>query len=99
MAFKIRWNSTERAAFLKRWLEFREKYGISQRRFAAMVGITQREVVRIEKGRVEPRETSIATRPAETAAANADETATLHAMLENGRSLVNSQVPMFMAPV
>ena len=40
----------------------------------------------------DPREASRATSPADMAAANADDTATRHAMFENGRSLVNNHV-------
>ena len=41
--------------------------------------------------RLDPREMSNAVRPAESAAATAEETATRQAMLENGRILVKSQ--------
>ena len=57
--YKVRWTVQQRAAFCKRWLRFRARYGISQQVIAELLEISVATVNRIERGKFVPRDETV----------------------------------------
>ena len=57
--YKVRWTVQQQAAFYKRWLRFRARYGISQQTIADEIGISVATVNRIERGKFVPRDETV----------------------------------------
>jgi len=56
MVYKVRWTLDQQDRFIRRWLRFREKYGLTQEQMAQGLGIHVNTVNRIERGKFVPRE-------------------------------------------
>lgn len=57
--YRIRWTVEQRDKFRARWVAFREGAGMTQVVMAGLMGISPREVSRIERGSYVPRGTTV----------------------------------------
>ncbi len=54
MPYKIRWTLDQRDKFVRRWLRFRAKHGLTQQQLADAMGIHVATVHRVERGHFVP---------------------------------------------
>jgi transcriptional regulator with XRE-family HTH domain len=59
MVYKLRWTVGQRGRFIARWVKFREEQGLTQGQLAEAMGISVREVQRIERGAFVPRNVTV----------------------------------------
>lgn len=59
MVYHIKWTLEQRQNFIKRWLRFRAKYGLTQQQLADAMGIHVATVHRVERGRYVPNNDTV----------------------------------------
>ena len=59
MVYRIRWSLEQRDKFIRRWLRFREKYGLTQQQLAEAMGVHVNTVQRVERGRFVPNNDTV----------------------------------------
>ena len=59
MAYRISWTLEQREAFRKRWLKFRERYGLTQEAMAEAMGVHVNTVSRVERGKFVPQNETV----------------------------------------
>ena len=59
MAYVIRWTLEQRTKFVRRWLRFRAKYGLTQQTLAEAMGIHVNTVYRVERGKFVPNNDTV----------------------------------------
>jgi transcriptional regulator with XRE-family HTH domain len=59
MTYRIHWTLEQRQKFVRRWLAFRKKYGLTQQQLAEAMGIHVATVHRVERGRYVPNNDTV----------------------------------------
>ena len=59
MVYKVRWKREEQVRFAKRWLDFREEFGVTQKVMAEELGIHVNTCNRIERAKFVPRNETV----------------------------------------
>ncbi len=59
MVYVVRWTVKQRDQFVRRWLRFREKNGLTQLQMAEALAVSTRTVQRVERGKFVPREETV----------------------------------------
>jgi transcriptional regulator with XRE-family HTH domain len=57
--YKIHWSEDQRETFVRRWVAFRGKYGLTQRQLAEAMGTHYNTVCRVERGHYYPNNETV----------------------------------------
>jgi len=59
MVYRIQWSLGQRKEFVRKWMEFRERYGLTQGQLAEEMGVHVNTVQRVETGKFVPNKETV----------------------------------------